>query len=101
MAGLIAKERVQQIRKSDSELLNNMSTGKGHSGSPIIAVNLDGEYIVIGIHKGGVNTKIQKQKQTLNIGVLFNHGLVEILQYQTKEMKGDPFVLAPKSLKID
>lgn len=81
------------IKKDEKkgELYHNLSTEKGHSGSPII-LELNNQLMIVGIHKGGV----KKEVETINCGRLITEELINILEIEAKRMDGDMFLKQDK-----
>jgi len=66
---------VLAIRKSKDEIIHDVTTFAGHSGSPIFAHHL-GQTVLIGIHKGATCTSINNELIQANSGKYLSHYLV-------------------------
>ena len=91
--GITLNGRVLEVRKDRAELIHRVSSLHGQSGSPLIEVGEKDEPSIIGIHKGGVNTKINGSMCKANSGKLLTPELLEILKTGAKLMGAEPFIM--------
>jgi hypothetical protein len=90
--GLIrGKDRIEEINEEKGQIVHKISTVKGQSGSPILLTDSSGKTTIIGIHKGGVQKKINDKKVLINVGRLVTQGLLDKLSRIARKLKALPF----------
>lgn len=88
--GLVKTNGIVEIREKKGEIIHVVSTIAGQSGGPIILI--EGEKLsMIGIHKGGITTKIKESLMKANSGKFLNEKLIKLLTSEAENMKAEMF----------
>jgi hypothetical protein len=86
--------KILEVRESKGEILHYISTGEGHSGSPVIRIK-GSQLTVVAIHKGAVVTTIKGTKMRVNIGPALTPALIESLAEGATSIGAEMFRIAP------
>lgn len=78
--GLSRVGKIGEIRETKGEIIHFISTLEGQSGAPIVMINKDNSIIVVGIHKGGIETKLKGRRVLANVGRLIDIELIMVLK---------------------
>lgn len=78
--------QIVRLNHKKSRIEHRMSTFEGQSGSPIIAIHDEG-FSIIGIHKGGCQSKNEK----FNVGRLMTETIVKQLKKTALEWGAEMF----------
>lgn len=86
--GLVKAKSMLEIRAQKAQIVHSVSTLPGHSGSPIVllADKYGEEISVVGIHTGGITTKIKGKEMKVNAGHYLKYSTLRKLKVEAKEM---------------
>jgi hypothetical protein len=84
--GLIrGKDSVEQINKKRGKIIHKISTNQGQSGSAIFLIDKEGNFSIVGVHKGEVDGK------GCNVGRLLTEELIDKLKAEAEKLGALPF----------
>jgi hypothetical protein len=80
--GIACTGRIIDIKESRAAIYHTISSFLGQSGAPILLTHPpdSGKYLIIGLHKGGVDTKVAGKPVKANTGRLLTAELIDCLR---------------------
>ena len=90
--GLTLSGSVTAVRKDQDDIVHTISTEPGQSGAPLLIKDSSNNLRIVGVHKGGVKTKVGGRLVEGNSARLVTSEMISILKMVALKMGADLFM---------
>ena len=82
---------IEEIRERKGELIYCVDVESGMGGAPVLKIDRDGTYSIVGIHIGNVNYTKNNERLSGKVGRMIDPDFIKLLQNEAEKLNAIQF----------